>query len=117
MDFKVEGAMEHLKVMLVTMDDKQEKFLNSRLSRMTKTLHFNLGDSLLRVFALNFFYSSFFCHTKKCVCVGGGLWPTTYPWCRQPCINAYISFELIMTDKLLEQNKTNTYLSIFGKFI
>ena len=80
MDFKVEGAMEHWKVMLVTMDDKQEKFLNSRLSRMTKTLHFNLGDSLLRAFALIFFYSSVFCHTKKCVCVWeGGYGPLATP--------------------------------------
>ena len=43
--------------------------------------------------------------------------PPATPWCRQPCINAHIPFQLIMTDKLREKNKANAFLSVFSKFI
>ena len=40
MDFNVGGAMEHWKVMLATMVGRQEKFSNSRRSRMSKIVIF-----------------------------------------------------------------------------
>ena len=52
MDSKVgrgEGAMEHWKVLSATMVGRQEKFSNSRCSRMAKTINFDLGDSPLNI--------------------------------------------------------------------
>ena len=66
---------------------RQVTFLNSRRSRMTKTVIFWTLVSLLIVSALklSFFlcFLFFFCYTKG----GGegtGAWPPA-PWCRQPC--------------------------------
>ena len=40
MDFKVDGSMKHWKVLSITMVGWQEKFLNSRCSRLAKTVAF-----------------------------------------------------------------------------
>ena len=57
--------MEHLQVMLATMADQQEKYLNSRLSRMTKTVTFLPWWLPFNSFCFEtLFYSLFFCHTK-----------------------------------------------------
>ena len=50
--FPSRGTMKHWSVLSATMLEGQLKFLNSRHSRMAKTVTFNLGDSVLIVPAL-----------------------------------------------------------------
>ena len=90
------------------------KIFEFQRSRMTKTVTFLPWWQPFNSFCFEIlsFLILFFCHTKK-----WGAMPPATPWCRQPCINAHIPFELIMTYKLREKNKANTFLSVFRQFI
>ena len=71
--------MEHLQVMLATMVDQQEKYLNSRLSRMTKTVTFLPWSQPFNSFCFEILFYSFFFFPHKM----RGHGPPANPWCRQ----------------------------------
>ena len=68
--FQSGGAMKHWKLFSATMVNRQEKILNSSRSKLTKTVTFYLGDSILIVSAFKFFlfflcFLFSFCYAKK----------------------------------------------------
>ena len=81
---------QYWKVLFATMVGRQEKFLNSRRSRMTKTATFwpwwqSFNSFCFETLTFFFFYFFFFFATQK----SGGPWPPWPPWpprCRQPCM-------------------------------
>ena len=87
--FQSGGAMEHWKVLSAIMVERQEKFLDSRRSRMAKTVTFWPWWQLFNSFCFQTlsFFSLFPFHlfaTQK----WGRLPPPPRPsWCRWPCFS------------------------------
>ena len=99
---------------------RPEKFLNSIGSKMTKTVTFLQPFNSLCFENLPFLL--FFAMQKRGEGGGkhGGGWehrpPSTLAVADRSSINACTPFVLITTDKLREQSKQNTFLSIFSMF-
>ena len=87
MDFKVDGAMEHWKVLSITMVGWQEKFLNSSSSRLAKTVAFWPWRHNFNSFCFETFFFSFdslftFCYAKK----WGSYTPRSAPLSMSPAL-------------------------------
>ena len=95
------GGMEHWKVLSATMVGRQEKFSNSRRSRMDKTIIFWPWWQPFNSFCcetLSFLpLSPFFLLRKKV----GGPWSPRRAWCRRPWIKHTICIELKQRCQLL----------------
>ena len=86
--FQIGGAMEHWNVLSATMVSRQEEILNSRHSRMAKTVIFWPWWQSFNCFCIETFFFSFvslfyFWYAK--VCAGGAWAPAPVLQCRQPC--------------------------------
>ena len=92
-EFQSKGAMEIMKSIKKPLNSivNSKKNLNSRRSRMAKTLTFwPWWQPFNSEMVWNYFFFLFpffsFCYAKKCVCVGGGASPLVSPWYCQACI-------------------------------